>query len=310
MRKVTALVLACVMVTLTCVGAFAQENSLPSMLAAAERAIYGNERTGSLLERVVRLERDVYGAEQSGALLTRTQNVYTYLTGAAGGRASIIVQLNVVEYLVFQRMTADVGLVQRIEDLERNIFGTTQASMPLVERTRSLVELVWPTGELNVQPVQLPEETLVRVRLLTEINSSRNQVGDRIRYRVVDDVMVDGRIVIPAGAEGEGRVTSVQSARRFGQAGRVEIDWGAAPTFDGTMVRFNVSERAAQENQELAVAASVAGLMVLGPIGLVGGFLVQGSEHIIPVGTEFFVEVARDAQLLGLSLTPVRASGN
>jgi hypothetical protein len=42
---------------------------------------------------------------------------------------------------------------------------------------------------------------------------------------------------------------------------------------------------------------------------LIGGFLVQGGEHVVPAGTEFYVEVARPVDLLGLSLTPVR-SGN
>lgn len=305
MRRVIALLLACLMVAVTSFGASAQDGSLPGMLAAAEKTIYGNERSGSLLERVARLERDVYGHERTGALLTRAQSVHSYLTGAAGGGASVVVQLNVVEYLVFQRLTSSVGLSQRIEELERGILGGTQ-DLPLAERVRSLVELVWPSGALNVRSVDVPKETLVKIRLLTEIDSSKNEVGDRIRYRVVDDVIVGGRIVIPAGAEGEGRVTGVQTARRFGQAGRVEIDWGYATTFDGTPVRFSVSTRAAEENQELAVAASVAGLMILGPVGLVGGFLVQGREHVIAVGTEFFVEVDRDAQLLGLSLTPVR----
>ena len=187
------------------------------------------------------------------------------------------------------------------------ILGGTQ-NLPLAERLSALVELVWPSGQINVQAVHVPAETLVRIRLDTEINSSRNSVGDRIRYRIVDDVIVDGRIVIPAGAEGEARVTGVQAARAFGQAGRVEIDWGFAHSFDGTPIRFNVSARASQENQQLAVAASVAGLMLLGPIGLVSGFLVQGQEHIIPAGTEFFVEVARSVEVLGLSLTPVRGN--
>jgi len=307
MRKLFVLILACLIITTTTPGAFAQDGSLPGMLAAAERAIYGNERAGSLVERVLRLERDVYGREQTGALLTRAQNLYAFLTGASGGGSSVVVQLNVVEYLVFQRLTTGIGLTQRIEELERGILGGTQ-NLPLAERLSALVELVWPSGQINVQAVHVPAETLVRIRLDTEINSSRNSVGDRIRYRIVDDVIVDGRIVIPAGAEGEARVTGVQAARAFGQAGRVEIDWGFAHSFDGTPIRFNVSARASQENQQLAVAASVAGLMLLGPIGLVSGFLVQGQEHIIPAGTEFFVEVARSVEVLGLSLTPVRGN--
>ncbi len=245
MRKLFVLILACLIITMTTPGAFAQDGSLPGMLAAAERAIYGNERAGSLVERVLRLERDVYGREQTGALLTRAQNLYSFLTGAGGGGSSVVVQLNVVEYLVFQRLTTGIGLTQRIEELERGILGGTQ-NLPLAERLSALVELVWPSGQINVQAVHVPAETLVRIRLDTEINSSRNSVGDRIRYRIVDDVIVDGRIVIPAGAEGEARVTGVQAARAFGQAGRVEIDWGFAHSFDGTPIRFNVSARAAR----------------------------------------------------------------
>lgn len=283
----------------------AQESSLPGMLSAAERAIYGQDQSGSLLERVARLERDVYGESQSGPLLVRVQNIYGYLTGAASGPLSVALQLNVVEYMVFQRMSVGQPLTRRLDELERNVLGTTNQA-PLAERVRSLVELVWPSGELNVRTVTLPKETLVKINLLTEIHSGNSRVGQRIRYRVVDDVMVDNRVVIPAGAEGEGQVTAVQAAGRFGQGGRVEIDWGSVPTIDGTPVVMAVSERAAEQNQELAVAASMAGVVLLGPIGLVGGLFVQGQEHIVPVGTQFFVEVSKDVQALGLSLTPVR----
>lgn len=306
MRKFVALLLACLMFGATSTTVFAQDSSLPDMLATAELAIFGQERAGSLLERVARLEQDVYGEEGHGPLLVRVQNLYTYLTGSAGGASSIVLQLNVVEYLVFQRMTSDLGLARRLDQLERNILGTTQ-NMPVAERAASLVELVWPSRELNVRSVMLPGETLVQIRLLTDINSGNNKVGEQVRYRVVQDVKVDDRIVIPAGAEGQGRISSVQSAARFGQGGRVGIDWGSVATFDGTPVRLDVSERAAEHTQELAVAASMAGVILTGPIGLVGGLLVQGKEHIVPSGTELFVAVARDVHVQGLSLTPVRS---
>ncbi|MBO8142262.1 MAG: hypothetical protein H0Z37_08830 [Firmicutes bacterium] len=304
-RKRVACLVAVFVLSLT-PAAWAQETTLPSMLAAAEQAVYGQEQAGSFLDRVARLERDLYGEVESGPLLVRLQNVYGYVTGFASGPSSVAVQLNAVEYVVFQRMTSGVPLTRRLDELERNILGATQQGMPLAERVQSLVELVWPSGELNVQPVMLPSQTLVRIHLLTEINSAHSQVGQPIRYRVVEDVIVDGRIVIPAGAEGEGTVTSVQSAGRFGQAGRVEVDWGTVPAIDGTAVKMSVSERAAKQNQELAVAASVAGVVLLGPIGVVGGYFVQGKEHVVPVGTQFYVEVAREAKVAGLALTPAR----
>jgi len=302
-RLVAGLVAALVLLTVA-PSAPAQETSLPGMLAAVEQAIYGAEQAGSLVERVSRIERDVYGGTQSGPLLVRIQNVYGYLVGV-GGPLNIGLQLNVVEYLVFQRMNTGAPLTRRLEDLERNILGTTQ-QLPLAERVRSLLELVWPSGELNVRQVTVPKETLVKIHLLTEINSGTSRVGQRVRYRVVEDVIIDGRVVIPAGAEGEGEITAVQSAGRFGQAGRVEVNWGTVPAIDGTRVQLNVSTRAAQQNQELAVAASMAGVILLGPVGLVGGLFVQGQEHVVPVGAQFYVEVARETQALGLSLTPLR----
>lgn len=302
-RLVAGLVAALVLLTVA-PSAPAQETSLPGMLAAVEQAIYGAEQAGSLVERVSRIERDVYGGTQSGPLLVRIQNVYGYLVGV-GGPLNIGLQLNVVEYLVFQRMNTGAPLTRRLEDLERNILGTTQ-QLPLAERVGSLLELVWPSGELNVRQVTVPKETLVKIHLLTEINSGTSRVGQRVRYRVVEDVIIDGRVVIPAGAEGEGEITAVQSAGRFGQSGRVEVNWGTVPAIDGTRVQLNVSTRAAQQNQELAVAASMAGVILLGPVGLVGGLFVQGQEHVVPVGAQFYVEVARETQALGLSLTPLR----
>lgn len=305
-RKLVALLLVCLLLGGTTLTALAQETSLPDMLNAAEAAIYGQARSGSLLERVARLERDVFGREESGPLLVRGQSLYNYLTGGVAGPGSIILQLNVVEYLVFQNMNNDLGLAERLEQLELGILGTTQTG-PLSERAGSLVELVWPSRQLNVKEVKVPAETLVQVRLLTDIDSGTNKVGETVRYRVVRDVVLDDRIVIPAGAEGVGTISGVQTAARFGQGGRVTVDWGAVPTFDGTLIRLDVSERAARHTEELAVAASVAGVILLsGPIGLVGGLLVQGKEHVVPAGTELFVTVARDVHVYGLSLTPVR----
>lgn len=302
-RAVAGLLTLMVLVSFAPVG-YGQGMSLPDMLANAERAVYGSERPGALLERVIRLEQDVYGEQSTGALLSRVQNVHDYLIGA-GGASSLVLQLNVVEYLVFERMSMGTGLSRRLDDLERNILGTTQ-DLPVAERAGMLVETVWPSRELNVRTVKVPAGELVKIRLLSEVNSATNRVGETVRYRVVQDVKIDDRIVIPAGAEGEGRISTVQSAARFGQAGRVSIDWGTVRTFDGTPVSLDVSERAAQQTQDLAVAASMAGAILAGPIGLVGGLLVQGKEHIVEAGAELFVSVARDAQVQGLSLTPSR----
>lgn len=310
MRNTTTKVIALLLVSALFLAGtgtgLAQGTSLPDMLTYAEMAVYGAAEPGALLDRVVRLEKDVYGREGTGALLSRVQGIYNYVTSGLGGASSIVLQLNVVEYIVFEQMSSEKALAERLDELERNILGATQ-DLPIVERVRGLVRTVWAGDELNVKAVRLPAETLVKITLLTDIDSAKSKVGEIVRYRVVQDVKVDDRIVIPAGVEGQGRVASVQSAARFGQGGRVGIEWGAVTSFDRTSIRLDVSERAARHTEELAVAASMAGVIILAnPIGLVGGLLVQGKEHVVPAGTELFIAVARDTHVQGLSLMPVR----
>lgn len=54
--------------------------------------------------------------------------------------------------------------------------------------------------------VRVPAYTLVMLRMSERVNSDRNRTGDHFRFRVAEDVIVDGHIVIPAGSQGEGEV--------------------------------------------------------------------------------------------------------
>jgi hypothetical protein len=76
-----------------------------------------------------------------------------------------------------------------------------------------------------VHPAPLPpgtigEGTLIRVRLLSEVSSSFSAKGEPFRSRVATDVLQDGQVVIPAGAEISGRVAEV-STGHFGGHGSI-----------------------------------------------------------------------------------------
>jgi hypothetical protein len=76
-----------------------------------------------------------------------------------------------------------------------------------------------------VHPAPLPpgtlgEGTLIRVRILDELSSSLSQPGEPFRSRVASDVLQDGQVVIPAGAEIDGHVAQL-STGRFGGHGSI-----------------------------------------------------------------------------------------
>jgi len=65
-------------------------------------------------------------------------------------------------------------------------------------------------------PGQVGEGTTIRARLLERLSTSESQAGEPFRARVASDVLQGGQVLIPAGAEIDGRVASVSNGRTSG----------------------------------------------------------------------------------------------
>lgn len=87
-------------------------------------------------------------------------------------------------------------------------------------------------------PGELAEGTMIRVKLLTELSSALSQPGDRFRARVASDVLSSGQVVIPAGAEIEGRVMST-STGHFGGKGSMVLRPDSVTLSDGSSYHLN-----------------------------------------------------------------------
>ena len=121
-----------------------------------------------------------------------------------------------------QAMTArqDAGPVPQTygDGTDEGIVGVPPSAPGLTPRAAS----VDPDSDI-VHPAPLPpgtlgEGTLIRIRLLDEVSSSFAEQGEPFRSRVASDVLQDGQVVIPAGAEIDGRVAEV-STGHFGGHG-------------------------------------------------------------------------------------------
>ncbi len=80
-------------------------------------------------------------------------------------------------------------------------------------------------------------------------------------------MVVESRVVIPAGVRGIATLTEVSSAGRLGKDGRVVVDFGRLSSLDGTRIKLRVDEKATEKNKSLELAAggaSMAGIVLLG----------------------------------------------
>jgi hypothetical protein len=65
-------------------------------------------------------------------------------------------------------------------------------------------------------PGELPEGTTIRVRLLDRLSSSSSEKGETFHSRVASDVLQGNQVLIPAGAEIDGRVVGISTGRPGG----------------------------------------------------------------------------------------------
>lgn len=279
----------------------AGEPPVVARISSVERALYGVEQTGAILERVTKLETEIYGLEtEGGAILDRVDRLHEEVLGNANGQASFLTKINAIEWL-FKNEVTSVPIKARVEGLETKLEGNPKEGT-LSERITALCQLAFPSGVIEVADRAVPADTLIKIKLLTPLDSETTGVGNEVRYQVAEDVVLDGSLVFAAGAEGSGVVAKVSEAQNFGRNAKLEVDFQTITALDGRIVDTVLGEKAKEETERLAVAAgaTVAGLALLGPVGIVAGAFVKGKNIKIPVGSEMYIQTKTDAIVYGI----------
>lgn len=147
---------------------------------------------------------------------------------------------------------------------------------------------------MNNNPVLEPG-TEVTLRFNESVTSRNAELGENIDMVVAKDVMDDGTVVIPAGTPVVAEVTGISKRGVYGKNGRLEFRIQPIMTDDGMVLlepRGKGQEFSGSRTDTAAVATG-GGLLVLGPIGLLGGLFVQGKPMRIEEGMMLRTEVAQ-----------------
>ena len=308
MRKQLVTLLLTFIFCLTAVApGFAANVNIPAAdkIKAMEVMLYGTAQEGSLLERMDNIENDVNGLMTSEPILERIDVMYDYLQGAPkDGSVSFATRLNVVEWRLNESMSGGPAKA-RIEAAEKLLNGKVDDGA-LTTRLEDLLELVsYEGGVVPVQQVTLPKDSVIKVEFIQELGNKINKVGDEVAFKAADNLYVNDVLVLPKGATGVGKVKKVVQPGMFGKDGRVDIDFMYIYGTDGTEISVFVGELAEQQAKSYAGAAGAAigGMIILGPIGAVGGAFVKGSSVTIPVGSVTYVQTTEDVTMQGVVYT-------
>ncbi len=302
-KKILSLFVGAMFIFSTTGVAFAAVPETPvERLTYVEKAMYGMEQTGSLMDRVNRLERDYNGVHSSGSMMERINVVYDALCDNTNG-PSTTTQLNSIEWAIMHKVSMD-SIQKRVSDMELQVQGKNTEGY-FKTRIESLALFAFGSQDVPLVQVNVPAATLAKIQLETPVNAKNLKVGDVIKYSASEDIIENGMLIFAKGAIGEGVVKKVVQAKNFGRNAEVNIDFNTLQAVDGTDVDTTVGTEAEAEmkNTAMAAGASIAGMIVLGPIGIIGGAFVQGKNVDLPVGTELYIQTKNDVTVYAIPTT-------
>ena len=303
LRKIACVLLSAVFLVATMgMAAAATPNTVQAKLSLLEKDTYGVEQTGALLDRINKLEKDYNGSHRTGSMMARVDALYDEVY-TNSPQPSVLADLNAVEWNIDHEVSMN-SVDKRVAAMEMKIAGQTGEGT-YRHRIAALSAASFGSESLPMERATVPANTLIKCSLVTPVNTKNLKVGDQIEFRVAQDVVVNGALVFAKGEPGYGVVKKLKQARNFGRNAEIEIDFNKAKSIDGTEVETFVGEESKAEMKHLAMAAgaSLAGIALLGPVGIVAGAFVHGKDIDLPAGTEFYIQTKSDNTLYGVTTT-------
>ncbi len=123
------------------------------------------------------------------------------------------------------------------------------------------------------EEVTVAADSVLGVSLESTISSETAKVEDRVNARVSRDVLVDGKIAVPAGARLEGVVTEVVRGGKFKERARVGVSFQTLILADGTKIALSTDPVFRDGEPPSNVKAKVGGSSAVGAIlgAMIGG---------------------------------------
>jgi hypothetical protein len=143
----------------------------------------------------------------------------------------------------------------------------------------------------------LEDGTPVKLRLTRNLSSGTDKKGDTVDFEVVEDVSVNGVVVIPRGGIAWATITEAQPKRRMGRGGKLDVNIDSVRLKDGEKVPL----RAVKENKGGGHVGAMTGAMVATGIVFFPAaplfLFMHGKDINIPKGTEITAYVSANVPL-------------
>ncbi len=143
----------------------------------------------------------------------------------------------------------------------------------------------------------LEDGTPVKLRLSRNVSSADARVGDGVDFEVLEEISINGVVVIPKGSLALGTVTQAQAKRRMARGGKLDMNLDSVRLADGEKAALRAVKESKGGGHTGAMTAGIVatGLLVwpAAPFFL----FMHGKDVTVPKGAEITAYINGDMKL-------------
>ncbi len=200
------------------------------------------------------------------------------------------------------RATSSRGTGPKIRDYSDNTSTSTSSGGGVGSSSGSSMAPSTPAAPV-AKKVTIPDGTTISIRLIDSLDSERNQQGDTFRATLNAPIVIDDDVVVPNGADVEGRVVDVKSAGRFAGQSTLAIEL-VKLSMNGRSYQLHTDQWSKSgSSRGKATAAKVGGGAAAGAIlgGIIGGGKGAAIGATVGAGAGTGVSAATKGQQITLN---------
>ena len=267
----------------------------------AEVIIYGENMRGGLINRLNELETVLFGRSLPGSISERQMQLLNFIQGGSAEQPSLLFKLGVAEWAVSQTIQPFIPALGRLQKLEQELDGAIQEGRPVSMRVERILSMILTDPVTRVE-LTVSSDKAVRAQILEEIGPGKSRKGDSVKIELLEDFTIDNCLIAPKGSRIVSEVSDVIRRGAFGRSGEVKLELKHLQILGPEEPKVKVADpkelrERGYKNVVAAAGLSMVGGIILGPLGLATGLLIQGDSLNIKAGTQFYIELAERAKL-------------
>jgi len=146
-----------------------------------------------------------------------------------------------------------------------------------ISKVLLIVFLLQFTVPVIAETVELTNGTRLQLSLFQTLKGDNVTIGQRVTFKLQHDVKVDGKVVIPSGADAIGEVIDAEGPGMIGKPGNLTVQVKSIQAVDGTSVPLSASK--VVKGQDKATTSIILTLLCI--IGL----FMEGGDATMQQGT-------------------------